>query len=104
MSVVGLRKLCTPAMVYLIISLSSLLILVIQNYFFNGNINVFCLGTYSCTVSSIFLIFIIKILYILFWTWILNLICNAGASGVAWFLVLLPFILMFILMAMLMVW
>jgi hypothetical protein len=45
------------------------------------------------------MIFIIKVVYILFWTWILNLICSAGAPGVAWFLVLLPLIVFFILIA-----
>ena len=104
MAIVGLRKLCTPSMVYLIISLVALIVLIIQNYIFNSNMNVFCLGSYSCEVSSVILIFIVKILYILFWTWILNLICNAGAPGIAWFLVLLPFLLMFILLGMMMVW
>jgi hypothetical protein len=68
----------------------------IHNY---GNFNTYCLGSYTCNVSSTGLVFIIKILYILFWTWILNLICKAGVPQLAWFLVLLPFILFFILIA-----
>ena len=103
MAIVGLRKLCTPAMIYLGISTIALIVMILQNSIYNDNMNSFCLGSYSCTVSSIVLLFIVKIIYILFWTWILNLICNAGASGVAWFLVLLPFILMFILLGLLMV-
>jgi hypothetical protein len=43
-------------------------------------------------------IFIVKLLYILFWTWILNLMCKDGHSGISWLLVFLPFILI-ILMA-----
>ena len=74
MAFTGLRKLCTPAYVYLVISVIFIIIAAIQNY---GNINVYCLGSYSCDVSSTFLIFIIKLLYVLFWTWILNLICRA---------------------------
>ena len=104
MAITGLRKLCTPSKIYLFISLTALVILLIQNYIFNGNSSVFCLGSYSCAVSSMILVFIVKLLYILFWTWILNLICGAGAPEIAWFMVLLPFILMFILMALMMAW
>lgn len=103
MAIKGLRNLCTPAMIYLVISISAIVIMIVQNWLLNGNTNVFCLGSYSCSVSSIVLIFIVKLLYVLFWTWILNLICSAGAPEVAWFLVLLPFILMFILLGLLMV-
>jgi hypothetical protein len=100
MSFTGLRKLCTPAYVYLVISFIFIIIAAIQNY---GNVNVYCLGSYSCDVSSTFLIFIIKLLYVLFWTWILNLICRSGYSGVSWFLLLLPILLVFILLALLMI-
>ena len=102
MGIKGLRNLCTPAQMYLVISLVALVVMIIQNYYYNFT-NTYCLGSYSCSVSSIFLIFVIKALYILFWTWILNLICNAGAPGIAWFLVLIPFILMFILLALMMI-
>ena len=88
--------LCTPAIAYLGISILFLIIVYIQNV---GNINLYCLGTQSCEVSNISMIFFIKLIYILFWTWLLNLICNAGSPSIAWFLVLLPFILMFIMLA-----
>ena len=81
-----LKKLCTPAYVYLVISAIFLLIASFQNY---GNINTYCLGDYSCDVTSTTMIFLIKVIYILFWTWILKLMCNAGAAGIAWFLVIL---------------
>ena len=35
---------------------------------------------------------------ILFWTWVLNIICKAGYKWVSWLLVLLPFILIFFMM------
>lgn len=97
MAIVGLRNLCTPSYVYLVISSIALLVMIAQNF---GNINKYCVGSYTCDVSSTALIFIIKGLYILFWTWILNLICRAGAPNIAWFLVLLPFILFFVFVAM----
>jgi hypothetical protein len=35
------------------------------------------------------MIFIIKIVYVIFWTWVLNLICQQGYTPVSWLLVLL---------------
>ena len=91
--------LCTPALVYLGISVIFLIIVYIQNV---GNNNLYCLGTQKCEVSNINMIFFIKMIYILFWTWLLNLICSAGSPAISWFLVLLPFILMFIMLAIMM--
>ena len=95
----GLTKLCTPASIYFTISIIFMIVVFIQNY---GNVNTYCLGVQSCSVSSTYLIFAIKLVYVLFWTWILNLMCNAGASGIAWFLVLIPFIIMFLLLSIMM--
>jgi hypothetical protein len=98
--ILGLKNLCLPAQVYLIISAIALIIIGIQNF---GNSNIYCLGMYSCNTSNLSLIFILKTLYVLFWTWVLNIICRGGAPGVAWFLVLLPYILFFILIGLLMI-
>ena len=98
MSIVSLKRLCTPSLVYFVISSIAIIIMFFQNF---GNRNVYCLGAFNCDVSNVSMIFIIKILYVLFWTWILNLICNSGYKNVAWFLVLFPFILFFILIALL---
>jgi hypothetical protein len=95
MVIAGLRKLCTPAYVYLVISVITIVVMLFQNI---GNFDVYCLGAYNCSVYSTPLIFLVKIIYVLFWTWILNLMCSAGASSLAWFFVLLPFILMFVLL------
>jgi hypothetical protein len=100
MAVAGLKNLCTPSYVYLVISMIALGFMGFQNF---GNANMYCLGTYSCGVYSTIMVFLIKFVYILFWTWILNLMCRAGAGSLAWFFVLFPFILMFILIGMLFV-
>ena len=92
---VGLRNLCTPSYVYLVVSAIALVAMMYQNM---GNINTYCIGSYTCNVSSTALIFVIKAIYILFWTWILNLICRSGHSGVAWFILLLPVILLFVIL------
>ena len=89
------RNLCTPAYVYLVLSAIFLIVNSIQNY---GNVNTYCLGDMSCAVPSTILVFLIQVIYVLFWTWILNLICNAGYITVSWILVLLPFILLFLML------
>jgi hypothetical protein len=95
----SLKELCSPAALYFIISILSLIMIVFQNL---GNSNSYHVGNFSCRVPSTVLIFIIKLIYILFWTWILNLICKDGHTGISWLLVLLPFILLFVLIGMLM--
>jgi hypothetical protein len=101
MAITGLTNLCTPAYVYLVISLISIIIMALQN---TGNSNIFCLGSYSCSVSSTALIFVIKLVYVLFWTWILNLMCRAGAETLSWIFVLLPFVLFFGILFYLLYW
>lgn len=94
MAITGLRNLCTPSYVYLVISSIAMLVMIYQNM---GNMNTYCLGSYSCNVTSTALIFVIKAVYILFWTWVLNLMCKSNATSIAWFVLLLPVIVMFIL-------
>ena len=95
-----ISQLCSPALFYFVLSMIGLIVVVFQNL---GNKKVYNLGSFSAKVPNTTLIFIIKFIYILFWTWILNLICRDGHSGIAWFLVLIPFILLFVIMGLLMV-
>jgi hypothetical protein len=46
------------------------------------------------------MIFVLKVLYVIFWTWVLNIICRGGVPALAWFFVISPFVLMFIFIAM----
>ena len=96
----GISHLCTPSYVYLTISIVFLIVAMFQNY---GNSDIYCLGSHSCNVSNTSMIFAVKLLYVLFWSWILNLMCKDGATNIAWFLVLLPFIILFILLSTMMV-
>lgn len=90
------KRLCAPAHFYLVVSLIFLFISSMQNM---GHRNVYCLGSLTCDVTSTTLILSIQLLYVLFWTWILNLMCSTGVTNFAWLLVLFPFILMFLLIA-----
>jgi len=94
-----LKDLCTPAALYFIISIIGLVIVMVQNL---GNSNSYNVGNFSCRVPNTALIFIIKFFYIIFWTYILNLICKDGHIGISWLLVLLPWILLFVIMGLLM--
>jgi len=66
-------SLCTPALVYLVIAIISVL---------------FVIGKLSAWSV------IVKAFFILLWTWFLNFLCSKGHSGIAWFLVLIPYIIM----------
>jgi len=100
MSIVGLRNLCRPAHFYLAISLVTLAVMFYQNM---NNVDVYCLGAYNCNVTNVNMVFIIKFVYILFWTWILNLICDSGSPNIAWLLVLLPLVLFFVMIGLLLI-
>ena len=94
-----LKELCTPAMIYFVISMIALTLVLFQNL---GNINSYHIGSFSCRVPNTAAIFICKFIYVLFWTYILNLICKDGHIGLSWLLILLPWILLFVIMGILM--
>jgi len=77
-----------PAMVYFVLSILTILIVLIQNL---GNTNRYKIGNYSCRVTNTTLLFIVKIIYVLFWTYVLNLICKDGHKELSWILLFLPF-------------
>ena len=89
-----LKELCKPALIYFIISMVALVVVMFQNL---NDTNRYHIGCYSCPVSSTIAIFIVKLFYILFWTYVLNLICKDGHTILSWLLILLPFIMFFIL-------
>jgi hypothetical protein len=96
-----LSQLCTPSLVYFIISVIGIVAAIFQNI---GNSNRYCLGSFACQVPSTIAVFIVKIVYVFFWTWVLNLMCKDGHINIAWFLVLLPFILLLIIISLIMMY
>ena len=94
-----LKELCTPAMIYFVISMIALIMVLFQNL---GNSNSYNVGSFSCRVPNTALVFIAKLMYVLFWTYILNLICKDGHTSLSWLLVLLPWILLFVMIGILM--
>tara|TARA_Y100000389_G_scaffold204956_1_gene261228 strand:- start:12703 stop:13053 length:351 start_codon:yes stop_codon:yes gene_type:complete len=89
------KNLCSPAFIYLFISVVIFIVIAVQNF---GNTNYFCVGSYNCYVPNTFFIFLFDAIYILFWTFILNSLCKAGYSEISWILVILPIILFFIIL------
>ena len=89
----------TQVLLYFVISLIALSIVLMQNL---GNTNSYRVGSFSCRVPNTAAVFIVKIIYVLFWTYILNLICKDGHVGLSWLLVLLPWLLLFVMMGILM--
>jgi len=96
----SLKELCTPAAIYFVISMVALAMVLFQNL---GNNNSYHVGSFSCRVPNTMAVFIVKLLYVLFWTYILNLICKDGHIGISWLLVLLPWLLLFVMMGLLMI-
>ena len=93
------NSLCTPSQLYLVLSTLSILALMIQNY---PEPNKYRVGRYTVHLQhNNLLFFAFKIMYVLVWTFLLNKLCMHGYGNISWFLVLLPFILMFVLIALL---
>ena len=67
----SIKELCTPAMLYFVISILALFVVLMQNL---GNTNSYHVGSFSCRVPNTAVVFIVKLIYVLFWTYVLNLI------------------------------
>jgi len=95
MNLVGqVRKFCTPARLYLYISIFSMVLIMIQN---GGNGDVFCVGQAKCPANNLPAIFIGQALYIAFWTLILQSLCKGGYESISWFVFLFPLIMFFVI-------
>lgn len=87
----GNEELCSPAMIYLVFSIIAYILSVIKN----TRATYYCIGNYECEKVNKPLVFIIKFLYIIFWTWFLNLLCSNGYTNFAWLFILLPIAMFF---------
>lgn len=91
-------RLCKPAQVYVLISAVALFAMILQNLYEPRK---YCIGMYSCKLKyNKSILFFMKVLYILFWTIVLDSLCKNGYSSLSWAIVLLPFITLFLLIGM----
>jgi hypothetical protein len=95
-----IKGLCKPAKFYLYLSIAGIVMSIIQNMRKFDNSNYKC-GSFSVNVPSVMLIFAFKIVYVMFWTYVLNLLCKDNNVRLAWLLVLFPIILLFVILGML---
>lgn len=92
-------SLCTPAQVYLVISGMTVLALLFQNFEKPSHYTV---GRYSVKLDHHNMIFFVfKVFYVVIWTWLLNKLCTTGYKKISWFLVLLPYLFIFVIIALL---
>ena len=90
-------SLCTPAQVYFLLSVISFLAMLYQNV--SGG-KKYVVGKYGVNLKhNNYLVLVVQAIYILVWTFILNELCRKGWSSISWFLILFPFVFMFILIA-----
>lgn len=91
------NKLCTPSQFYLVVSLITVVLMLLQN---KDDTRKYCVGNYSCRLPfSNVLLFAMKLLFILFWTVVLDSLCKNGYTKLSWMIVLFPFILMALMVA-----
>tara|TARA_B100001057_G_C22109200_1_gene666305 strand:- start:79 stop:402 length:324 start_codon:yes stop_codon:yes gene_type:complete len=90
------KEMCDPSKLYFLVSIIITGIVGLQNIL-NNNSQEYCIGPYTCPAKNNGYVFVSKLIYILFWTWILDTLCRAGYKKMSWFLVLFPILLMFIL-------
>ena len=83
-------RICNPAVFYFTVAILGTIVMLVQN---RGK-NTHCVGNVNCKVPNSVLTNTISLLTIVFWTWVVNVICAYGWVKTAWFLVLLPFIFM----------
>jgi hypothetical protein len=76
------KSLCLPSKVYFVLSVIAVLLTIVYPSVFGRMSVIGHLG---------------HVIYLVFWTWILNLICGAGYKWFSWVLVLAPFVLTFLI-------
>ena len=67
------QVLCTPAKIYFVLAVIACMFALYHNVSFTN--------------------VLVKLIFAFIWTYILSWLCKKGFSGVAWFLVLLPYVL-----------
>lgn len=76
------KYLCLPSKVYFVLSVIGILSSLLMPAVF-GNLHI--------------LFQVVHLVYVVFWTWVLNLICKAGYKWLSWVLVLAPYVVAFLL-------
>ncbi len=85
-----LKKLCMPAYVYFVISIILFVYAIVLNI---SETTQYKIGNMVFPGVNTALIFVLKLVFIVIITWVLNFVCSTGYPGIAWLLVFLPYII-----------
>tara|TARA_Y100000389_G_scaffold134767_1_gene132234 strand:+ start:3601 stop:3933 length:333 start_codon:yes stop_codon:yes gene_type:complete len=90
------NKLCVQAKVYLGVSLLSIIALLVQNM--SCGRNYYKCGHLGADLKyDKWVFFAVKVVYVLIWTYLIDLLCKNNHSKFAWLFALMPFLGMFVL-------
>ena len=95
-------KICTPAQIYLIVSFISMVLsyfgmnAISQQITLNQANNSFLQSLNFTYQKDTRTSYVVQAVFIVLWTWVLSYLCKKGFSNLSWFLVLLPWVLMFL--------
>lgn len=81
--------LCQPAQVYLGLSLVGMILFFFTAYDASQQ---FCNNSMQCQVVNTSFMMGVKLLFVLLYTWVLNVLCDRVSPWVSWVLVALPFL------------
>ena len=90
----SVMKLCTPSKIYFFAAII-LLFLSFVNDMRNKDKDKVCLGKLKCKNKPLY--YLMNVLFIIFWTWVLNKLCSHGWVKLSWFLLLTPFFVLILL-------
>ena len=96
-----LKKLCTPAMLYFVLSIISFIVMLIVN---GNNVTTLCIGEFECPTDNVYVLYFFNLIYILFFTIVLDSLCKNGFTPLSWLLVLFPIVMFFVLLGLFMVY
>jgi len=97
----NIRDMCTPASIYFVLSIFTLLVMIISNI---GNKSTLCVGNYDCPVDNLLVIFLLKLGYILFATIVLDSLCKNGYGSLSWILLFFPLLAYFVALGLFMIY
>ena len=83
------KELCSPAYIYLIISIIAIIVAMFQNA---GRTRSYTFCGYRMNVENTGIVFLIKGIIVVFWTIVLDSLCKNGFTQLSWLLLALPFI------------
>jgi hypothetical protein len=91
-----IQNLCTPAYVYLVITIISNIYFLIN---YGSNYTDYCRGHTNCINMSIIGLLIGEWLVSIIWITILNIVCKKGHTEISWVLMILPYFSIFFVLA-----